>query len=420
MSTDILGHDHNDVQDHFEESVEQKVFMFAKKASIGLAIVALMFSALDVLEIRSRTDVTNFWQQRIRPQIGALLDSADSEMQRVAYLTLDDPGSDARPLRVSNSKPMPIALPEPMNAPAVAVRIPIVAPSAAPAPMPLPEPAPAPVAAVAPPPLAMPAPAPAPVVAAPAPVVMAEPAPVATPPAPARGPVLASLPSAAASSIPEPSAVPLAPTSVPDIIPLPSTASLPILSSIPLPRPAPDRAALDEPKEPTPAELLGLDKDPKARAKAEKCLANAVYFESRSEPLRGQMAVAQVVMNRTFSPFYPKDVCSVVYQNAHRRLACQFTFACDGKSKAITERGAWGRANRIAKQTLDGKLWVPEVAKSTHYHAAYVHPYWVREMRRMFKTGIHLFYRPYNWGDGSNEAGWGIPTKTAAKSAKVN
>jgi spore germination cell wall hydrolase CwlJ-like protein len=75
-------------------------------------------------------------------------------------------------------------------------------------------------------------------------------------------------------------------------------------------------------------------------AKAERCLANAVYFESRSEPVRRQMAVAQVVLNRVFSGFYPKDVCGTVYQNASRYLACQFTFACDDKRKLINERGA--------------------------------------------------------------------------------
>src|SRR5262249_39291728 len=77
----------------------------------------------------------------------------------------------------------------------------------------------------------------------------------------------------------------------------------------------------------TPAERLGLNV--KQRAKAEKCLADAVYFESRGEVKRGQIAVAQVVMNRVFSGFYPNNVCGVVYQNAHRKLACQFTFACD-------------------------------------------------------------------------------------------
>ena len=148
--------------------------------------------------------------------------------------------------------------------------------------------------------------------------------------------------------------------------------------------------------------------------KAEKCLAQAVYFEARNEPARGQQAVAQVVLNRVFSPYYPKDVCSVVYQNAHRHLSCQFTFACDGKPEAVNERGAWARANRIAKQTLDAKVWLPEVNKATHYHAAYVRPNWIRDMKVMVRYGLHTFYRPRNWGDGSNEAHWG----TAANSVK--
>ncbi len=122
----------------------------------------------------------------------------------------------------------------------------------------------------------------------------------------------------------------------------------------------------------SPAERLNLT-GPK-RVKAEKCLANAVYFESRSEPVRGQIAVAQVVMNRAFSGFYPNDVCGVVYQNAHRHLACQFTFACDGIADVVNDQESWERAKRISRETLDGKLWLPEIAKSTHYHASYVQP----------------------------------------------
>ncbi len=162
----------------------------------------------------------------------------------------------------------------------------------------------------------------------------------------------------------------------------------------------------------TPAQrldLIGKDYD-----KAEKCLAQAIYFEARNEPARGQQAVAQVVLNRVFSPYYPKDVCSVVYQNAHRHLSCQFTFACDGKPEAVNERGAWTRANRIAKQTLDAKIWLPEVNKATHYHAAYVRPNWIRDMNVMVRHGLHTFYRPRNWGDGSGEANWA----TASNSVK--
>ena len=154
----------------------------------------------------------------------------------------------------------------------------------------------------------------------------------------------------------------------------------------------------------SPAERLKLSG--KAREKAEKCLANAVYFESRGEPVRGQIAVAQVVMNRVFSPFYPNNVCDVVYQNAHRHLSCQFTFACDGKSKAIHERGAWARASRIAKHVLDGQIYEPAVGTSTHYHAIYVRPNWAREMRKNVRYGIHNFYRPYAWGSGANEPVW--------------
>jgi len=167
----------------------------------------------------------------------------------------------------------------------------------------------------------------------------------------------------------------------------------------------------------TPAERLGLEG--KSREKADKCLANAVYFESRGEPVRGQIAVAQVVMNRVFSGYYPNNVCGVVYQNAHRRLACQFTFACDGIPDVVTEPDAWQRAKRIAKDTLDGKLWVPEVAKSTHYHAYWVRPGWVREMKKLYKVGVHTFYRPRAWGDGSDEPTWGNARATAEATANL-
>jgi spore germination cell wall hydrolase CwlJ-like protein len=168
----------------------------------------------------------------------------------------------------------------------------------------------------------------------------------------------------------------------------------------------------------TPAERLGLTG--KARAKHERCLANAIYFEARGEAERGQIAVAQVVMNRTFSGYYPDNVCGVVYQNAHRHLACQFTFACDGIPDVVTEPEAWAVATRIAQETLDGKLWLPEVGKATHYHAHWVRPSWVNEMKRMWKFGVHTFYRPRAWGSGAEAPVWGdapapAPEKVSAK-----
>jgi hypothetical protein len=166
----------------------------------------------------------------------------------------------------------------------------------------------------------------------------------------------------------------------------------------------------------SPAERLGLDE--KGRAKAEKCLAEAVYFEARGEAVMGQIAVAQVVLNRAFSGKYPNTVCGVVYQNAHRHLACQFTFACDGIRDVVREPDMWVRAKKISAEMLDGKLWLPEVGKATHYHATYVHPGWVSEMKKMHKLGVHIFYRPRKWGDGGDAPEWSDPetTQTIAKS----
>jgi spore germination cell wall hydrolase CwlJ-like protein len=161
----------------------------------------------------------------------------------------------------------------------------------------------------------------------------------------------------------------------------------------------------DGPGPHSPAERLGLADA--ARKKAERCLANAVYFESRGESLRGQIAVAQVVLNRAFSGYYPSDVCGVVYQNAHRRLSCQFTFACDRVRDVVGDQEAWKRATRVAKAALDGKVWLPQIGKATHYHASWVNPLWVRKMRKLSRIGVHSFYRPHRWGDGEEAPSWG-------------
>jgi spore germination cell wall hydrolase CwlJ-like protein len=176
-------------------------------------------------------------------------------------------------------------------------------------------------------------------------------------------------------------------------------------------------AGKDDSRFKSPADRLGLSGKP--RAKAEKCLADAVYFEARGEPPRGQEAVAQVVMNRVFSGYYPNDVCGVVYQNASRHLACQFTFACEGKDLSrIDEPDMWEQAKRIAKETLDGKIWLTEVGHATHYHAYWVHPSWVNEMAKLYHLGVHTFYRPRAWGDGSDAPVWGnVPVSSKPDAA---
>lgn len=161
----------------------------------------------------------------------------------------------------------------------------------------------------------------------------------------------------------------------------------------------------------TPAERLGLDAG--SRARQERCLANAIYFEARGEPVNGQIGVAQVILNRAFSGYYPNTVCGVVYQNAHRYLRCQFTFACDRYPDVVRDQVAWARAAAIAAGVLDGRLWLAEVGKATHYHATYVHPNWVRTMHRLSRIGIHIFYRPRLWGDGADAPSWGDAAATA-------
>jgi hypothetical protein len=163
----------------------------------------------------------------------------------------------------------------------------------------------------------------------------------------------------------------------------------------------------------SPAERLKLSG--KSFEQAQKCLTSAVYFESRGEAVRGQIAVAQVIMNRVFSPFYPDNVCGVVHQR--NRRGCQFSYNCDGIPNAVTEPSAWERAKHIAHDMLVGKLWMPEVAKATHYHAYWVHPGWVNEMKKISTLGVHAFYRPRAWGDGSDEPTWGDPKLTKKEAA---
>ena len=133
-------------------------------------------------------------------------------------------------------------------------------------------------------------------------------------------------------------------------------------------------------------------------AKEQTCLANAIYFEARGETLRGQAAVAQVVLNRVRNPTYPDTVCGVVYQNQHLRNRCQFSFACDGKKDRITNRKSYKTAQDIAMAVTAGKIFLPEVASSTHYYAQYVSPRWARSMEKMKKIGLHIFYRTYGGG----------------------
>ena len=124
------------------------------------------------------------------------------------------------------------------------------------------------------------------------------------------------------------------------------------------------------------------------------CLALNVYHEARSQPLIGQLAVAQVVLNRVDSSAYPDTVCGVVYQNKYpgRLNRCQFSWYCDGKNDTPRDADAWLRANQIASLALSPAL--PDlVSGATHYHALYVNPSWAGSLESVATIGSHRFYR---------------------------
>lgn len=127
-----------------------------------------------------------------------------------------------------------------------------------------------------------------------------------------------------------------------------------------------------------------------------QCLTEAIYFEARSEPASGQVAVAQVILNRVESPLYPGTICDVVYQNDHLRNRCQFSFACDGKDEAMDESEAYADAVVVAKKAMacDPNCREGEggVAISTHYHADYVAPGWAKKFEQTGSVGRHIFY----------------------------
>jgi len=144
--------------------------------------------------------------------------------------------------------------------------------------------------------------------------------------------------------------------------------------------------------------------DPKDSARQMRCLGEAIYFEARSEPEAGQAAVAQVVLNRVRSGIFPTDVCAVVYQDRNHPFACQFSFACEGKSLRIEEPAAWATATRIAQAVVSGATYNPKLVEALNYHANYVYPFWAPSLRRVDRIGAHIFYAMpagMNWAPGA-------------------
>lgn len=127
------------------------------------------------------------------------------------------------------------------------------------------------------------------------------------------------------------------------------------------------------------------------------CLAQAIYHEARGESREGQLAVANVIINRAFSKKYPTTICGVVFQNADKgRYKCQFTFACDGRSDIGRERTAWNNSMELAEvafrefQMGERPGVVPN--STLFYHTTAVNPGWSGRFRRVAAIGSHVFY----------------------------
>lgn len=114
------------------------------------------------------------------------------------------------------------------------------------------------------------------------------------------------------------------------------------------------------------------------------CLATGVYYEAKSEPLAGQLAVADVILNRTKSGRFPKSVCSVLAQRG------QFSFVRGGKIPTPPNNGQWRKALAVA-QVAQKNLWDSPARDALYFHARYVRPSWNRA--RVAIVGNHIFYR---------------------------
>jgi len=122
------------------------------------------------------------------------------------------------------------------------------------------------------------------------------------------------------------------------------------------------------------------------------CLSEALYFEARGETIKGQFAVAEVILNRVDSTRFPNSICGVVHQGTGKRYQCQFTYTCDGHNEVVSEHGAYARAGKIAAAMTSG---APRALTegATYYHATSVNPRWAKRFELTAKIGVHKFYR---------------------------
>ncbi len=141
-------------------------------------------------------------------------------------------------------------------------------------------------------------------------------------------------------------------------------------------------------------DFAALDAMPPAKGGAEfQCLAQAIYFESRGEPIAGQIAVAEVVLNRVDDRNFPKTVCGVTHQGAGSGRGCQFSYVCDGHPDVMKSAVARERSEKLASLMLAGR---PRTVSdgATYFHVRSIRPDWSHRFVRTTTIGHHMFYRP--------------------------
>ena len=176
---------------------------------------------------------------------------------------------------------------------------------------------------------------------------------------------------------------PLQPTAVTD-------ETVPVFVSEEVVQPLPQEPAEEKASAQTASSLSQLVSQMPAAGEMSRemeCLAGAIYFESRGEPLAGQLAVGQVIINRAESGAFPSDYCGVVFQRS------QFSFVRGGRMPSI-DRGsaAWAKATAVARIAHEG-LWESEAGDALFFHANYVRPSWSRTKIARATIDTHIFYR---------------------------
>jgi N-acetylmuramoyl-L-alanine amidase len=168
------------------------------------------------------------------------------------------------------------------------------------------------------------------------------------------------------------------------------TISQPVVQPLPVevPAPAPIETPQVEPKPARSASLAAMvsaQPQPNELSRELHCLAGAIYFESKSETLTGQLAVGRVVVARAKSGRFPNSYCGVVYQPS------QFSFV-RGQSMPGIAKGSrqWKNAVAIA-QIAHSNTWASPVEGALYFHAAYVSPGW--RLKRLGRVDNHVFYR---------------------------